>query len=245
MRNSLGISGIFIIIGVLILLGVTACVLFILLNKRYLNRRLKGEGKIRKFPQPLTIILCAILVISVITNGVLAVKLFSAVKEGDKRYDELLETTHTRTSLTITDLANHSQYAVFRDAILNDALAGYTITIETDGDFECYKAFLSNDYALLESTLLVPQYFVYIRYTGAILDGIQMERRNYYNADETSGYGSVGKFEPELLIIGNNIMPNLYWAIKTVIKIAPETAETKSNWNNLPVHSQSYFIICN
>ncbi len=232
------------IIGALIVLGAGIYILFVLLNKRYLNRRLKGEGKTRNMPQPLTIILSVIIAVSVAINAALICQLILTNRENDKEYDELTQSTHPRTSITVDDLTKYPHYAVFRDAILSNTLAGYTITTESDGGFECYKAFLSDEHSLIESVSLMPQYFVYIRYTDTILDSFQMQRRNLFSEDGT-GYDSIGKFKPELLLIGNDLMPNMYWAIQTIVKNEPFSAETKKNWNELPVFAQSYFVITN
>ena len=228
-----------------VILGIAACVCFFILLKVYLNRRLKGEGKIRKMPQPLMVVLTIILTVSVICNAILVADI-AIKKDGLDKLNDSYTKLNNQTQpqyVTISEFSDkNSEYLPYRECLLNGKLAGYEITVKTGGDFECYVGLPDGQ---IGEYFFMPQYFIYIRYIGEPLESAQMERRFYYDETQNNGNGSAGQFKPELLIIGNNLEPHFYFGIKTIVKLASETKETKQNWDSLPIYTQSFFVIKN
>ena len=225
------ISG-YLILIILIVLGIGIGIGFFVFLKTYLNRRLKGTGKIRKIPQPLTVIFSILLTISLFCNAMFFAEIISLKKDLSSQKNLSSQT------ITVTDFNKYQEFAKYRDGLINDTLIGYKVTLKTDEDFECYTGFISEE---TEKVLRMPMYYIYICYIGEPLEDAQMERRHIYDAEKKSGYSSAGKFESELLIISNSLMT--YYEIVTIVKIAPETAEAKANWADIPVFTQSRFII--
>lgn len=60
-----------VIIGVIVtlIIGLLVCCGFFIFSRLYFKRRLKGEGKIRKLPQPLTVIITVIIFITVVSSS--------------------------------------------------------------------------------------------------------------------------------------------------------------------------------
>lgn len=226
-------SIIFIILA-LIAVGIIFFLVFYFAYKKYLGKRLKTEGKIRNFPQPLTVILFILLAISFVINVILAVE-FTSQKNA---YNQLSQQQKPN-SIIINDLSNHDEYTELKDALINGELPSYEISKETQGDFELIVALPNGK---IGASSFMPQYIIYINYTGDVLEDFQMER-HYYHDEEEHGFSGVGSFKPETLFIGNELELNSYIGIKTIIKIAPETSETKNNWDSLPVYKESYFTV--
>lgn len=246
-------SGIFfLIIGIVALATVTIVIWGIILYNRYLNKRLKGETEkkafinFRMFAVIMAFSLCAF------TISYLGISLANMTNDWKNQRERLeqYENNPPRWSYTIEDFEKNPQYATFRNELISGTMTGFEISTKTDGDFECFVAFTTERVAGLP--YLLPEYYIYVRYTGADLDDIMMERNYYYNQDHTVGVGSVGQFYEETLIVGNFGREDFYFGreeyyieIETILKIAPQTPETKINWNTIPVFAQANFVIKN
>lgn len=217
------------VLGGILLLG---AFLFLILNRaynRYLNQRLKGETErknffsYKAFFSVMAMCLGAFLISSLAISN-------SNLSNYKHWLEELSPRQHWVSAETIAD------YSWLTDGAQKLNVPGYTVTKQTDGDFECYIAWAKE--SVLNSSLM-PSCVIYLKYIGNDLDLLVEFKYNY----NTSSFGHSVNFEREYLFLSRMLsFMEPYESIDITLRLNdPQLGKD----NEPPIYSQSHFVIGN